>query len=156
MMTGPIESSLPVQLGSGPNRLDPVFVEAEAHIAWESPDHVPPWGTAHDNSRNARFSAKAVPALRGLGSFKSRPSPGCAGGGFVRECIDDGWSAGGVEGSDYSSRMARAEWVVLGACIVSNAKIEATGRQPDWPLDDGSRELLNGHQMIRNLRYSNV
>lgn len=40
--------------------------------------------------------------------------------------------------------------------IVSNAKIEATGFQPDWSLDDGIQELLKGYQMIRNSRYSNV
>lgn len=40
--------------------------------------------------------------------------------------------------------------------IVSNAKIEATGFQTDWSLDDGIQELLKGYQMIRNSRYSNV
>ncbi len=40
--------------------------------------------------------------------------------------------------------------------IVSNAKIEATGFQADWSLDDGIQELLKGCQMIRNSRYSNV
>jgi nucleoside-diphosphate-sugar epimerase len=40
--------------------------------------------------------------------------------------------------------------------IVSNAKIEATGFQPGWSLDDGIRELLKGYQMVRNSRYSNV
>jgi len=40
--------------------------------------------------------------------------------------------------------------------IVSNAKVEATGFQPGWSLDDGIRELLKGYQMIRNSRYSNV
>jgi len=40
--------------------------------------------------------------------------------------------------------------------IVSNAKIEATGFQPGWSLDDGILELLKGYQMIRNSRYSNV
>lgn len=40
--------------------------------------------------------------------------------------------------------------------IVSNAKIEATGYQPDWSLDDGIAELIKGYQMLTNARFSNV
>jgi nucleoside-diphosphate-sugar epimerase len=40
--------------------------------------------------------------------------------------------------------------------IVSNAKLEATGWQPDWPIDRGIRELVKGYAMLRNARFSNV
>jgi nucleoside-diphosphate-sugar epimerase len=40
--------------------------------------------------------------------------------------------------------------------IVSNAKIEATGYEPLYSLDDGIRELIKGYTMIRNTRYGNV
>jgi nucleoside-diphosphate-sugar epimerase len=40
--------------------------------------------------------------------------------------------------------------------IVSNAKLEAAGWTPDWPLDRGIRELLRGYSMLRNQRFSNV
>jgi nucleoside-diphosphate-sugar epimerase len=40
--------------------------------------------------------------------------------------------------------------------IVSNAKIEATGYAPDWPLDDGIEELIKGYVMMRNAVYANV
>ena len=40
--------------------------------------------------------------------------------------------------------------------IVSNAKIEATGFQPEYPLDAGITELVKGFSMIRNTRYGNV
>jgi nucleoside-diphosphate-sugar epimerase len=40
--------------------------------------------------------------------------------------------------------------------IVSNEKIERTGYQPAFSLDDGIRELVKGFAMIRNVRYSNV
>ncbi len=123
MMPEPIEPSVPVQLGSGPNRLDRVFIETEAPIAWESPDHVQPWGTAHDNSRNARFNAKLYRLYANLGRPLRVLDLGCSGGGFVRECIDDGCIAVGVEGSDYSARMARAEWGVLGGRFLFTADI---------------------------------
>lgn len=40
--------------------------------------------------------------------------------------------------------------------IVSNAKIEATGFAPSWPLDKGIEELIRGYKMLRNSRYANV
>jgi nucleoside-diphosphate-sugar epimerase len=40
--------------------------------------------------------------------------------------------------------------------IVSNEKIERTGFQPAFSLDDGIRELIKGFAMIRNTKYSNV
>ena len=40
--------------------------------------------------------------------------------------------------------------------IVSNARIEATGYQPQVSLDSGIRELIKGFTMIRNSVYGNV
>jgi len=40
--------------------------------------------------------------------------------------------------------------------IVSNEKIEATGFQPAYSLDDGIQELIKGYRMIRNGKYGNV
>jgi nucleoside-diphosphate-sugar epimerase len=41
-------------------------------------------------------------------------------------------------------------------CIVSNAKIEATGWKPLHSLDSGVQELIKGYTMLRNSRWSNV
>ncbi|MGV3754985.1 MAG: NAD-dependent epimerase/dehydratase family protein [Verrucomicrobiota bacterium] len=40
--------------------------------------------------------------------------------------------------------------------IVSNARIAATGYQPDWDLDRGIVELIKTYTIIRNTIYSNV
>ena len=40
--------------------------------------------------------------------------------------------------------------------IVSNAKLEATGFNTQFTLDDGIIELIKGYQMIKNSIYSNV
>ena len=40
--------------------------------------------------------------------------------------------------------------------IVSNEKIERTGYNPAFSLDDGIRELIKGFAMIRNSKYSNM
>lgn len=85
-------------------------LEAEKEIAYDSPDHLHPLGTARDNSVNRRFNEKIY------NIFINHPRPykvmdmGCSGGGFVKSCIDDGCIAIGVEGSDYSRILKRAEW----------------------------------------------
>jgi len=40
--------------------------------------------------------------------------------------------------------------------MVSNAKIEATGFQPQWPLPKGIAELVKGYQIVRRRKFSNV
>jgi nucleoside-diphosphate-sugar epimerase len=40
--------------------------------------------------------------------------------------------------------------------IVSNARIEATGYQPKYGLDDGIRELVKGYRMIHDRVYGNA
>jgi 2-polyprenyl-3-methyl-5-hydroxy-6-metoxy-1,4-benzoquinol methylase len=83
-------------------------------VAVDSPDHLVAHGTAQDNSRNHRFNEK-------LYAFLPQPRPlrildiGCAGGGFVKDCIDDGHIAIGLEGSDYSLKNKRAEWTTIPA-----------------------------------------
>ena len=85
-------------------------VRADRDVAYESPDHLIPWGTRRDNSRQRRFNQKLYQL------FGEDYPPiwvldlGCSGGGFVKDCLDDGCMAVGIEGSDYSKRMRRAEW----------------------------------------------
>jgi hypothetical protein len=93
-----------------------IILQTEAPIAITSNDHLNPWGTAHDNSRNLRFNKK----LYWLFHFQNVPQSqlhvldlGCAGGGFVRDCVNDGLLAVGVEGSDFSRLRHRAEWAVI-------------------------------------------
>jgi nucleoside-diphosphate-sugar epimerase len=40
--------------------------------------------------------------------------------------------------------------------IVSNARIAATGFNPEWSLDRGIEELIKGFTILRNTIYSNV
>ncbi len=93
-----------------PSELRRIRVRAEREIAYASPDHLAPWGTRRDNSRQRRFNQKLY---RLFG--EERPplwvlDLGCSGGGFVKDCLDDGCMAVGIEGSDFSKRTRRAEW----------------------------------------------
>src|ERR1039457_3002265 len=88
-------------------------VKAERNVAVDSPDHICPWGTRRDNSRNRRFNEKLY-AIFGLDHDPLWIlDMGCSGGGFVKDCLDDGCIAIGLEGSDYSKRLGRAEWKVI-------------------------------------------
>lgn len=88
-------------------------VETEKEVAYDSPDHLHPLGTSRDNSINTRFNKKIYTI------FKDHPRPlkvldmGCSGGGFIKSCIDDGCIGIGVEGSDYSKILKRAEWKTI-------------------------------------------
>ncbi len=85
-------------------------VQAEREVAFDSPDHLQPWGTKQNNSRNGRFNHK----LYALYAHSHDPlwilDMGCSGGGFVKDCLDEGCIAMGLEGSDFSKRFRRAEW----------------------------------------------
>ena len=85
-------------------------LQTDHPIAYESPDHLHPYGTMQDNSRNWDFCRKLF-ALRG--EQISLLDIGCAGGGLVKDMIDHGNLAVGLEGSDYSKRHKRAEWATI-------------------------------------------
>lgn len=104
-----------------------IVLNAERPVAYESPDHLIPTGTRRDNSRNWRFNVKlyqllgrSMPRIGPRGAWVYWPNfdfkildLGCSGGGFVKDCLDDGYLAVGLEGSDYSKKRRRAEWATI-------------------------------------------
>src|SRR5579862_7288567 len=124
--------------GSAPQLASEIRVVAERPIAETSPDHLMPWGTKWDNSRNDRFNAK----LYRLYGYTDRATfeplrvldMGCSGGGFVRDCINDGCLAVGLEGSDYSKKMSRAEWAIIPRFLFT-CDISAPFRVEKWDSD---------------------
>ena len=89
-------------------KLIKISVECKAKIAYDSLDYRMPLGTRQDNSSNHIFNEKLY-RLYG-GRQISVLDVGCSGGGFVKELIDDGHIAIGLEGSDYSKKFQRAAW----------------------------------------------
>jgi len=88
-----------------------IRMKAEKPVAFDSPDHIQPWGTANDNSTNPKFNEKLfwwIPRKN-----VSLLDIGCSGGGFVKSLLDVGCIAAGVEGSDYSKKTKRAEWATI-------------------------------------------
>lgn len=88
-----------------------ITLECDKPLAIDSADHTEPHGTAADNSSCLEFNRRLY-AL-----FPDRkPSVldiGCSGGAFVKDCIQDGCVAVGLEGSDYSLLRKRAEWATI-------------------------------------------
>ncbi len=88
-----------------------IHVLTEKPVAYDSPDHIQPFGTANDNSINKRFNRKL---LRLIPPAEIRLLDiGCSGGGFVKSILDAGGFAIGIEGSDFSQKRKRAEWATI-------------------------------------------
>jgi 2-polyprenyl-3-methyl-5-hydroxy-6-metoxy-1,4-benzoquinol methylase len=89
--------------------------ETKYIVAFESPDHLAPKGTAENNSTNKKFvlhmDAKlheefAQETLRFM-------DLGCSGGQLVADFLKLRWLGAGLEGSDYSLKHRRANWATL-------------------------------------------
>jgi 2-polyprenyl-3-methyl-5-hydroxy-6-metoxy-1,4-benzoquinol methylase len=108
------ETSLaPDQLPNLPDYAVSIHVDAQRRVAFNSPDHIHPHGTRRDNSRNPRFNVKLYWLFQQTKTNLTILDLGCSGGGFVRDCLNDGCLAVGLEGSDYSLKRRRAEWAVI-------------------------------------------
>jgi 2-polyprenyl-3-methyl-5-hydroxy-6-metoxy-1,4-benzoquinol methylase len=90
-------------------------IETQHPVAFESPDHIAPKGTAENNSTNKKF-------ILHLDELLHRAMPdttlrcldlGCSGGQMVKDFISLHWLGAGLEGSDYSLKRRRAHWATL-------------------------------------------
>lgn len=87
------------------------FLRTDSPVAADSLDHLHPFGTRQDNSRNINFNAKLAELCPP--EANSVLDLGCSGGGMVHDLIDLGYQAVGLEGSDYSLKRGRAEWPLI-------------------------------------------
>src|SRR5579859_7909854 len=77
-------------------------------VAYDSPDHLNPFGSILCNSSNQLFNQKLYQLLDNFSAFIM--DLGCAGGLFVADCIRDGYKAIGLEGSDIPAKQNMNEW----------------------------------------------
>ncbi len=130
---------------------------AERAVAVSSADHQVPWGTRLDNSRNLRFNAK----LNTLFNHESLLilDLGCAGGGFVQDCIDQGHTAIGLEGSDYSKRRGRAAWRsipdVLFTCDISRP-FNIVGEYGENPTQPVQFDVVTSWEVLEHLAQADL
>src|SRR5690242_3276938 len=127
------------EIEQNPLHLRRINVRATREVAYESPDHLMPTGTRRDNSRQSRFNQKLY-QLFGEYTPLWVLDMGCSGGGFVKDCLDAGSVAVGLEGSDYSKKMRRAEWRTIPEYLFTadiTARFEITGE-----FTTGERPIL--------------
>lgn len=81
-------------------------------VAYESPDHLMPWGTMRDNSTNHNFIEETLIFFKENYNLDNINflDLGCSGGQLVVDYHNKGNLAVGLEGSDYSVKHQRANW----------------------------------------------
>jgi SAM-dependent methyltransferase len=89
--------------------------ETQYPVAFSSPDHLAPKGTAVNNSTNKKFVLYMDAKLhREHGPQTLRMMDlGCAGGQTVADFMTLKWQGVGLEGSDFSLKHRRANWARL-------------------------------------------
>jgi Methyltransferase domain len=99
------------QSGLFPSQKHQFRVTTDFPVAFESSDHLFPWGAVFDNTRCISF----VIACERLFPEKTLDyfDLGCSGGGLILDFLLRGHHAVGIEGSDVSLRSGRAEWKLL-------------------------------------------
>ena len=83
-------------------------VDTETTIAIDSPDHIFPHGTANDNHTSIGLLDELKTKFSGQFSLMDL---GCSGGQFIIDAIERGNLAIGLEGSDFSLKNNRANWI---------------------------------------------
>ena len=134
-----------------------VVLKAEREIAYDSPDHLMPWGTKHDNSRHGRFNSKlyALFPKRHLNILDL----GCSGGGFVRDCLNDGHLAVGLEGSDYSKKFKRAEWAIIPDFLLTcdvTATFELAIQSVEGSLDPLHFDIVTSWEFMEHIAEDDI
>ena len=90
--------------------------ETNHPVAFESPDHIAPKGTAVNNSTNKKFVLHMDAKLHrefGQNAALGMMDLGCAGGQTVADFMALRWRGVGLEGSDFSLKHRRANWSQL-------------------------------------------
>jgi len=89
--------------------------ETKHPVAYESPDHLAPKGTAENNSTNKKFVLHMDAKLHRefTNGTLNIMDLGCSGGQMVADFIALRWRGVGMEGSDYSLKHRRAHWAEL-------------------------------------------
>lgn len=126
-------------------------VITEHPVADDSPDHICPWGTARDNSRNHLFNERLFSMLQKDSSILDL---GCSGGGFVKDCIDAGYASVGIEGSDYSKKSKRAEWATIpGNLFTADITHPFQVRRDDKPF---LFDIVTAWEVMEHISAANV
>ena len=110
------------------------YIETDQQVAVESADHKWPRGTIYDNNSNRNFNLKLYDHFKYRSDLRVLDL-GCSGGAFVKSILEDGFTAIGVEGSDWSRKLRSGEWDtcphhLLTSDITSRFQIRTSAGEP--------------------------
>ena len=98
------------------------YLKTNNKVALKSPDHLNPWGTKRDLSRQLRFESKLCKYME-FKKFNSILDLGCSGGAFISNMHNLGYLAIGLEGSDFSMKNRRGPWAYLSNFVLFTCDI---------------------------------
>lgn len=109
------------------------YLDTDYSVAKDSLDYQYPEGAIQDNTKRPEFNEKLK---KYSGSVLDI---GCAGGGFVKTCIDEGRIAVGLEGTDFNKNEKKFEWATipdnLFTCDVTKPFTLHTGNNEPYQFD---------------------
>lgn len=111
-----------------------------------------PWGTRKQASTNPRF----IENICNFYNDKTLNRPlrlldlGCGGGYFVRDCLDAGIEAYGIEGSSWSRDHNRGAWPAL------KGQLHVGDITQPWPVEHSEFDVITAWEVIEHLEMSKV
>jgi cyclopropane fatty-acyl-phospholipid synthase-like methyltransferase len=131
-----------------------VKVITQYPVAYDSPDHLYPWGTARDNTTDHGFIDEVEKYFNNI-PLKVLDI-GCSGGQLVVDFNARGHQAVGIEGSDYSVKTQRANWPSYqNICLFT---CDAT--KPYDIVDDSGAlvafDLITAWEVVEHIKYEDL
>jgi SAM-dependent methyltransferase len=127
-------------------------VETNYPVAYDSPDHIMPYGTANDNYTDANFVDELQEYFKvnyGLSTINFMDL-GCSGGQLAIDFLNKGNFSVGLEGSDYSVHHKRANWPQYHNTNLFTADIT----KPYKVYNDGTRvyfDLITSWEVVEHI-----
>jgi cyclopropane fatty-acyl-phospholipid synthase-like methyltransferase len=132
-----------------------IKIETQYPIASDSPDHLYPHGTAHDNSTDVNFLDELT------AHFKNEKinflDLGCSGGQLVVDLHNKGNVSIGLEGSDYSLVNNRANWPEYGNKILFTCDITKPFKIfNDEEVTPILFDVITAWEVVEHIKYSDL
>ena len=133
---------------------------SEFPIAYNSNDHKDPKGAIYDNSKNYRFNEKIYSYFKDYQDIIRKNIKvldlGCAGGGSVRDFLEGGCTAIGIDGSDASLNLRRVEWAALVNHYLFTADITKEFQIVDGSNKNCKFDLITSWEVIEHLKLDGI
>ncbi len=129
-------------------------------LALDSHDHQDPKGAIYDNSKNYRFNEKIYSYFIDRQNIHKKNIKvldlGCAGGGSVRDFLEGGCTAIGIDGSDASLNLKRGEWATLANHYLFTADITKEFQIVDGSNENCKFDLITSWEVMEHIKIDEL